>query len=727
MQKILNLWDECKNHLRELPLFSRRSSASLVGRIVWLVFSWGIIVYFISLATIYWTASGVIQGNINYDAKRLAERLETISTPYYITQDEIIFESIEKQLESYSEVLGLRFYDGNGAQLTQYTQTNLQLDFPTLSKEVITKIATPFSEGALIVEPLENNNNLYRVLRPVVVRSLSEDNMLDISLEEQETEENIDTIGFIDIVIDTSIYQAQLFDAITQGIQLITALFLVAIITIRFVIKRSLRPLSDLKEPLKRLANGDINVVVESEGLDEEIATISDALNRTISALNQRDEELRKLIDYDRLTGLLNRNGFERHLDLSIETAKKYNSTSALLFIDLDHFKAVNDELGHHAGDRLLRHVGDLLLHSVRTDDIVARLGGDEYAIVAKNVDRIGAKTVADTIVNAIRDYIFIEDNKSFNVCASIGVCFFSCDQFTGEELLAQADSACHESKAKGKNQYSIYKFDHKSLNSTKNFGWSKRISSAIEDDGFVLHYQPVIAIQDGEHDFFEALIRLKDDDDRFLLPDAFLSTAERFGLSTNIDYWVIEQAFSMYDKQKNQHPGVGININISGQSFADKNLIPTIQQLAKNHSIDPSMVMFDIPEEAITRNLEQASICLTQLKGLGYRLCFDRFGTSLAAFINLQKIPVDYVKVFGGITSDASTDPVYKVLIKSIVEIATTFGVKVIAEHINSQEAMDFMRDLGITHCQGNWLGSPQETVKNNIVPFDRSIMQTK
>ncbi len=259
---------------------------------------------------------------------------------------------------------------------------------------------------------------------------------------------------------------------------------------------------------------------VSREG-DEEIVAISNALSSTISAIRGRDEELRRLADYDSLTGLINKRSFNNLLETERTRVIEERDSSALFFIDLDQFKFVNDTLGHAAGDRLLGQVAELLEGRMRQNDDVARLGGDEFTVLARSVDKNGAEEVASSIIRALQDFVFIEQGKTFSIYCTIGVAIIDGDQYSAEELFSNADMACYSAKSQGRNRYYLY--EPALVGDDKlDIGWSHRITEALAQDKFVLYFQPVLGVKERDSEQYEVLIRMQDDRGTIVPPGTF-------------------------------------------------------------------------------------------------------------------------------------------------------------------------------------------------------------
>jgi diguanylate cyclase (GGDEF)-like protein len=480
----------------------------------------------------------------------------------------------------------------------------------------------------------------------------------------------------------------------------------------RRVIRNALHPLTELQTPLARLAKGEIDVSVATGG-DSEIAAISDALNVTIGALKERNEALHRLAERDSLTGLFNRNYFGRVLDTELAWVKRGRMTSALLFIDLDRFKYVNDTLGHGAGDRLLVEVANLIKGRMRGHDIVSRFGGDEFTVVAHDVSKDAAKTIAKGIHEILLEYQFIEQEQTFTISCTIGIAMITADSRNAEEALSQADAACYEAKSGGRNQYAMYEPDQQQkLTMETDIGWSQAIKDALRNDGFSLVYQPIVSLNGSSKEYYEVLLRMPDKSGKILMPGLFLPVAERFGLLAEIDRWVIAHALRALAAARSGGREVVFSINLSGQVLTDAAVIEMIKGALVQHSLPPNAVIFEITEQTAVRYIDRARHLTQELIELGCRFALDDFGVGFSSFNYLKRLPVDLIKIDGSFIKNLDSEPVDQVMVKSIVEIAKALGKEVIAEFVQNQASIDLLKSYGVDFVQGRHVGTPVDVL---------------
>ncbi len=444
--------------VQHISLIRSKSGRSLVGRLQLLQFLWGVFVYVLAVGALWWISNSVIEGYFQKQALQWIIKLDDMGTPLYVSQDKAQLSVIKKHVSNFPEIAFVRYYRAEGGQvLGEYNANPIdRQQIPPLSQKHFDKLRTTHSlEKPYLFDNPAGLRSLVRASAPVWIKSIRADGLLGFDMESGKAEP-ADLIGFIEVGLDFSHYQAQLARYIALGSVVIAALLLISMLVGRLIIKRALKPLSDLQEPLAKLASGEIDVTVRNSG-HQEIIAISNALNTMVTALKERDEKLRRLAYYDPLTGLANRRYFIQQLEREVADITREGDSSALLFIDLDEFKSVNDTRGHAAGDRLLVKVAAKLKKSLRKEDLIARFGGDEFVILARRLPARAAGYIARSVNKVMQDIQFIEGGQVFNIHCSIGVTLIDSDRFSPEELLAQADMACYEAKSQGRNCYQFY------------------------------------------------------------------------------------------------------------------------------------------------------------------------------------------------------------------------------------------------------------------------------
>lgn len=456
---------------------------------------------------------------------------------------------------------------------------------------------------------------------------------------------------------------------------------------------------------------------------------------RDISERKNMENRLRWQATHDSLTELHNRRYLEDQLQHEVSRLRRSGEVSALLYIDLDRFKYINDTAGHVAGDKLLIEVGEQLGKRLRNSDILARLGGDEFAVILRNIDSLQIAHVADGFRDMLNQFTFVYAAKKYKINGSIGVALIAKDSTSAGEVLANADIACHMAKTKGRNQTHVYanSSDEKAAMDIE-LGWSERLREALQQDQFVLNYQPIIKLADLDFDqlpkdqgelwnqiknmdmpkHYEVLVRLPGKNGELISPLSFIPTAERFNLMYDIDAWVLENALAKLATIKQRHNGATFSINLSGPTMSRKGLAEFIKTLLAQHSLDPSSLIFEITETSAIANLQTAKEIMGELKAIGCRFALDDFGTGFSSFSQLKYLPVDYIKIDGSFVQGMKDDPIDQAMVSSINDIAHSLGRMTIAEYVENPEVMRLLKDCGVDYVQGYYISEPLGDVHN-------------
>ncbi|MDA8225291.1 MAG: EAL domain-containing protein [Betaproteobacteria bacterium] len=425
--------------------------------------------------------------------------------------------------------------------------------------------------------------------------------------------------------------------------------------------------------------------------------------------------QLSHQVSHDSLTNLVNRSAFEQRLDALLDEIRPPD-THALLYIDLDQFKVVNDTCGHTAGDELLRQLAQVLLECIRRSDVLARLGGDEFGILLINCDLAGAIETAEKIRQAVKDFRFAWIGSVFEIGASIGVVEINADNLNASTIMSSADLACYAAKDSGRNRVHVYeKTDDVLLQRHGEMHWIGLIAQALEEGRFVLYQQPICALSDaaGEAHHWEILLRMRDGHGGIILPNFFVSAAERYNKMQRIDRWVIYNVFSALSAGAF---GVGADgrrllaINLSGSTLSDESVLAFIQDTGKSFGIDFSQICFEITETVAISNLSKATTFIRELKKLGCKFSLDDFGSGLSSFGYLKNLPVDFIKIDGSFVKDMVTDPIDRAMVDAITEIGHVMKIKTIAEWVEDEATLALLTDMGVDFAQGYHLGRPAE-----------------
>jgi diguanylate cyclase (GGDEF)-like protein/PAS domain S-box-containing protein len=435
-----------------------------------------------------------------------------------------------------------------------------------------------------------------------------------------------------------------------------------------------------------------------------------------VSESRELNRKLSYHASHDILTGLVNRREFETRLERALRSAKAHEGQAALLHLDLDQFKIINDNCGHNAGDALLGQVAGLLKSKIRWRDTVARLAGDDFAILLEGCTRDEAMAMAETLREAIRNYKFAWEERTFRLGVSIGVVPVAADSEDAAALMSAADSACAAAKEAGRNRiYSFQENDIDLMRRRREMQWAARINSALEDARFEIHRQLIQPLQHpatGLH--YELLLRMRDEQGKLVTPDQFIAAAERFGITPHIDRWVIENALRWLVSEADERERLGMcSINLSGQSLGDDKFLPFVIDQFHRSGLDGSHVCFEITETAAVASFSQANRFIQALKQLGCKFALDDFGTGLSSFGYLKHFPVDFLKIDGSFVKEILHDPIDREMVRSINEIGHLTGKQTIAEFAENQEIIDVLRGLGVDYAQGYGVSTPQRVLK--------------
>ena len=428
-----------------------------------------------------------------------------------------------------------------------------------------------------------------------------------------------------------------------------------------------------------------------------------------ISERRELAKRLEYFVDHDFLTGLFNRRHFELELSKETERVARYGAPGAVLVIDLDNFKDVNDTFGHRAGDDVLKGVAGLLRQRLRQTDVVARIGGDEFAALLPQMDADDVQTVADEVVKALGRQVAVLADHSIRVTASVGAAMF--DGLTDVEVLAYADLAMYEAKEAGRNRFAMYRpvAGNKVRGSTR-LVEAERIRHALEDNRLILHCQPILDLHKNEICQYELLLRLPDEPRvEPLPPSAFLYAAERFGLIQAIDGWVVRKAISLIAEHARRGIRLVLNVNLSGKSIGDRKLATLIEEALAEGGIDPALLNFELTETAAIANLEEAKAFAIRLRGQGCLFALDDFGAGFGSFYYLKNFPFDYLKIDGDFIRGLATSPVDQLVVEAIVGIARGMGKRTVAEFVADEETAILLRKIGVDCAQGYYIGMPR------------------
>jgi diguanylate cyclase (GGDEF)-like protein/PAS domain S-box-containing protein len=435
-----------------------------------------------------------------------------------------------------------------------------------------------------------------------------------------------------------------------------------------------------------------------------------------VSESRELNRRLSYHASHDILTGLVNRREFENRLERALKSARARETSYALLYLDLDQFKIVNDSCGHSAGDALLGQLGALLKSKIRWRDTLARLGGDEFGVLLESCSLEEAMNTAETLRVAIGDYKFVWEERNFRLGVSIGVVPITADNEDVAALLSAADSACAAAKEAGRNRiHSFQENDIDLMRRRREMQWAARINNALEENRFELFRQTIQPLQKEEKGaHYEILLRMRDENGGIISPGLFIEAAERYGITPNIDRWVIRSALRWLVSEADERERLALcSINLSGQSLGDEKFLPFVIDQFQMSGIDATKICFEITETAAIASYSQANRFINALKELGCMFALDDFGTGLSSFGYLKHFPVDFLKIDGSFVKEILHDPIDREMVRSINEIGHLTGKKTIAEFAENEEIITMLRGMGIDYAQGYGVSEPKRVTR--------------
>lgn len=436
-----------------------------------------------------------------------------------------------------------------------------------------------------------------------------------------------------------------------------------------------------------------------------------------VSEQRQLSERLSYQTNHDALTRLYNRTKFEAHTQTLLESEEA--RASALLFIDLDQFKLINDISGHDAGDALLVQIAKRIRDELRPSDLLGRMGGDEFGVLLTSVpSAVAALQTAERLRRSIEEFVFNWERRIYTVSASIGVVMVE-ESTSVKELFANADAACFLAKENGRNRVQLHSSSDTAIASRMvEMEWVNRIRDAMRYDRLLLDYQELHPLKEtnrGAH--IELLLRLRDEDGQEVLPGVFLPAAERYGLMPHIDRWVLETALAHFDQLHPQGAALGTcAINLSGASLEDEGLFDFIKNLIERHQINPQRLLFEITETVAMRDINVSSALISRLRLLGCRVALDDFGSGMSSFGYLKTFELDVLKIDGSFVQTMTTDATSRAIVNAATEIAHLQGLEVVAEWVSTPDILLLISSLQVDYAQGFALHKPER------VPFQRT-----
>jgi len=444
-----------------------------------------------------------------------------------------------------------------------------------------------------------------------------------------------------------------------------------------------------------------------------------------ISQIREMAQQLLWQASHDALTGLVNRREFERRLAALIETARGKGREHALMFMDLDNFKAVNDTCGHSAGDELLRQLTAVMLTRMRGSDTLARLGGDEFGALLESCPLDQSLRIAHAMRETVREFRFVWENKTFNIGVSIGLVPIDAASGSLHEVLALADASCYEAKNKGRDRVQVYRpQEGEAAGKHSELQLVSQINRAFELGEFRLFRQRILPLAHGgsQQPYYEVLVRMVDRSGALIPPTGFMPAAERYNLLTSIERWVISALVEYLHRQWQSgaiphQPGPDgtrgyYSVNLSGASINDKSFPDFLMRLLTRYELPHGLLCFEITETTAISNLNQAAELMHELKGMGYRFALDDFGTGMSSFAYLKYLPVDYLKIAGMFVKDMAEDAMDCAIVEAINRISHILGMQTVAESVENAQTLERVTALKVDFAQGYFIAEPEAMV---------------
>lgn len=432
-----------------------------------------------------------------------------------------------------------------------------------------------------------------------------------------------------------------------------------------------------------------------------------------VSERHRINREMAYQAAHDELTGLYNRRRFEQVLGDLLVQRDETGDSHAVLYMDLDQFKVVNDTCGHHAGDELLRQLGIALKSVARSSDTLARLGGDEFGLILHSCSLPRAEEVGRKILRMVNDFSFSWDGRSFTIGISIGVVDVSAHDSVAEILMA-ADQACYSAKNLGRNRLQVHHFDDSHLSRHQSeIDAAAEITDALRENRFELYFQRIECLGGSpDESHCEILLRMRDRQGGLVSPDCFIPGAERYNMMSSIDRWVVSHVLDGIRQRiaaGRHREGQRYSINLSGSSFGESSFSDFVSDELRRTGVPPRAIAFEITESSAILSLERALDFMQTVRALGIKVMLDDFGSGLSSFGYLKTLPVDYLKIDGDLIKDIAEGPIDLAMVEAIHRVGEVIGIPTVAEHVSSREILERLEEVGVQYAQGFHFHRPE------------------
>lgn len=438
-----------------------------------------------------------------------------------------------------------------------------------------------------------------------------------------------------------------------------------------------------------------------------------------LESAEKTEAELRYLADHDSLTGLLNRRRFRAELDQYVSFSARYGGRGAVMVIDIDGLKEVNDRLGHQIGDALIRRVSEILRERVRATDLVARLSGDEFAVLMPQTDAAGALQLGEDLRVQIAEGFPLNSGID-GATISAGITMFGGQRETAaESVLVAADQALYQAKEEGRNRIVLFHAPGEAIGQPHLAQTtSARIRDALTQNRLRLATQPIRSLASGGIERYELLLRMTGEEGELLPASAFIEVAERSGMVQELDRWVVARALELIAERERAGEPVSLHMNISGASLTDLSVLEFIERRLDEGEADPARCTFEITQTAPVEDYETAGTFADRLTEFGCEVAIDDYGAGFGPFAYLKRMPFDVIKIDGIFVRDMPRNDADQLVVKAIVEIARGLGKRTIAEFVEDEATERMLREYGVDMAQGYYLGKPVDAAEGLAVP---------
>lgn len=433
-----------------------------------------------------------------------------------------------------------------------------------------------------------------------------------------------------------------------------------------------------------------------------------DVILAALSRAERTEAELRYLADHDSLTGLLDRRRFRAELDQYVSFSARYGGQGAVMIIDIDGLKAVNDAHGHHAGDSLIRQIASILRERVRATDIVARLSGDEFAVLMPQTDTAGALQLGEDLRARVAEVARTKEENGVTI--SVGITMFGGSRSTGPEaVLVAADQAMYRAKEGGRNQIALFRDpDEPQRQHARPQTTTAKIREALTHNRLSLHTQPIRSLASGGIERYELLLRMTGENGELLPAAAFIEAAERSGMVQELDRWVVARALELLAERERAGEPVNLHVNLSGATLADISVLEFIERRLDEGDADPSRCTFEITETVGVHDYQTAAGFADRLTEFGCQVAIDDYGAGFGPFHYLKQVPFDLIKIDGAFVRDMPRSDADQLTVQAIVQIARGLGKTTIAEFVQDDLTAQMLKEYGVDMAQGYHLGRP-------------------